>query len=198
MQADSFTSLQHGCWLNEPPSWSLADDRLEVVTGEATDFWRKTHYGFIRHSGHFFHLDSGGDFTAELRVQARFETLYDQAGLMVRLDDETWLKAGIEYNDDAPMLGSVLTVGQSDWATGPFPGNPGDFRLRLTVADGVFRLQYSTDGLVWPLVRLAPFPKAASYQVGPMCCTPERSGLAVSFSDFRLSQPNGKALHDLS
>jgi len=192
------TSIRLGRWLNEPATWSLDDNQLHVVTDKATDFWRETHYGFIRHNGHFFFLESTGDFTAQVHVRARFETLYDQAGLMIRLDGETWLKAGIEYNDGAPMLGSVLTVGKSDWATGPFNGDPADFHLRVTVADDVLRLQYSTEGVHWPLVRLAPFPKAASYQVGPMCCTPERAGLHVSFSDFSLAAPNGKALHDLS
>ncbi|GLS22914.1 regulation of enolase 1 [Labrys miyagiensis] len=190
--------LRLGRWLNEPARWALDGETLNAVTDKATDFWRETHYGFTRHNGHFFFLNSAGDFTAEVRVRARFETLYDQAGLMVRLNEETWLKAGIEYNDGAPMLGSVLTVGQSDWATGPFLGDPADFRLRVTVSDGVLRLQYSSDGQHWPLVRLAPFPKAASYQVGPMCCTPERAGLHVSFSDFRLTPPSGKVLHDLT
>ncbi|WP_413992850.1 DUF1349 domain-containing protein [Labrys okinawensis] len=190
--------LRLGRWLNEPARWALDGETLDAVTDKATDFWRETHYGFTRHNGHFFFLNSAGDFTAEVRVQARFETLYDQAGLMVRLNEETWLKAGIEHSDGAPMLGSVLTVGQSDWATGPFHGDPSDFRLRVTVSNGVLRLQYSSDGKHWPLVRLAPFPKAASYQVGPMCCTPERAGLHVSFSDFHLAPPSGKALHDLT
>ncbi|HEX8537710.1 MAG TPA: DUF1349 domain-containing protein [Cystobacter sp.] len=48
------------------------------------------------------------------------------------------------------------------------------------------------------MVRLAPFPEAASYQVGPMCCTPQRAGLSVRFSEFRLTPPLGKDLHDLT
>jgi uncharacterized protein len=59
-------------------------------------------------------------------------------------------------------------------------------------------LQVSADGKTWPLVRLAPFPEAAAYQVGPMCCTPERAGLNVRFSEFRLTPPLGKDLHDLT
>jgi len=31
-----------------------------------------------------------------------------------------------------------------------------------------------------------------------MCCTPERAGLAVRFSEFHLSAPLGKDLHDLT
>ena len=184
-------------WMNEPASWSSADGRLDMVTDARTDFWRETHYGFIRDSGHFFGADTEGDFTAELRVQAAYEALYDQAGLMVRIDAKTWVKAGIELSDGVPMLGSVLTRDVSDWATGRFEGDASDFRLRVTVARGVLRLQASTDGERWPLLRLAPFPIAASYRVGPMACTPERAGLAVRFSEFSIGAPTNRALHDL-
>ena len=108
------------------------------------------------------------------------------------------MKVGIEHSDGRPMLGSVLTRGASDWATGPYEHDAKDFRLRITVADGVLRLQASPDGRLWPLIRLAPFPRAASYAVGPMCCTPERAGLAVRFSDFRIGPPSQRPLHDLS
>jgi regulation of enolase protein 1 (concanavalin A-like superfamily) len=46
-------------------------------------------------------------------------------------------------------------------------------------------------------MRLAPFPKSKTYAVGPMCCTPERAGLEVAFSDFTVGPPLGKDLHDL-
>ncbi len=92
----------------------------------------------------------------------------------------------------------MLTIGRSDWATGPFRGDASDVRIRVTVERGVLRLQASSDGLRWPLVRLCPFPAAERYIVGPMCCTPERAGLKVVFSDFALTSPAGKALHDLT
>jgi hypothetical protein len=31
-----------------------------------------------------------------------------------------------------------------------------------------------------------------------MCCTPERAGLVVRFTEFRLGPPLGRELHDLS
>jgi regulation of enolase protein 1 (concanavalin A-like superfamily) len=185
-------------WLNEPEAWRLEDDVLHVTTDQGTDFWRETHYGFTRHSGHVFGVARDGDFSAQVRIRARYEQLYDQAGLMVRIDEARWVKAGIELSDGRPLLSSVLTVERSDWATGSFTGDPGDFWMRATVADGVLRLQCSLDGKTWPLVRLCPFPCAATYLVGPMCCTPERAGLEVIFSDFEVSAPLGKDLHDLS
>ena len=185
-------------WLNEPDDWTLEADHLTFLTDHATDFWRETHYGFTRDSGHFFGREVAGGFTATLRVRARYDSLYDQAGIMVRLDTETWIKAGIELSDGEALLGSVLTIGRSDWATGPFRGDPSDLWIRVTVDRGVLRLQASADRQRWPLVRLCPFPTAERYLVGPMACTPERAGLKVLFSDFTLTPPTGKALHDLT
>ena len=180
--AHSILGRSDGRWLNEPKSWSVDEHgELSVATDEGTDFWRSTHYGFIRDSGHFLGFTAPGAFTAQLRIRGNFEKLYDQAGIMVRA-----------------MLSSVLTSGQSDWATGPYEFDARDFWMRATVAKGVLRLQVSADGKTWPLVRLAPFPVASSYLVGPMTCTPQRSGLAIRFSDLRISEPTGKDLHDLS
>jgi len=141
---------------------------------------------------------TGEAFTADLRVQGDFRALYDQAGIMVRIDAHHWVKAGIEFSDGRAMLASVLTNGQSDWATAPYEHNANDFWIRATVANGVLRLQVSADSKTWPLMRLAAFPKANSYLAGPMACTPEREGLKVTFSTFRLTRPPGKDLHDLS
>ena len=190
--------MRDGVWLNEPKTWSVQDGNLDVETDEATDFWRETHYGFTRDNGHFFGFSTGSAFTAQLRVRGDYQTLYDQAGIMVRLDETRWVKAGIELSDGRAMLSSVLTDGRSDWTTGPYERDPRDFWMRATVADGVLRLQVSADGRMWPLVRLAPFPTADSFLAGPMCCTPKRAGLRVRFSDFRLTAPLGKDLHDLS
>ena len=190
-------SFPPGQWLNEPAAWRR-DEALHVTTDARTDFWRETHYGFSHDTGHFYAFETGEAFTAQVRVRAEFEQLYDQAGLMVRLDAEHWVKAGIEFSDGLPMLSSVRTIGQSDWATGVYTHDPADFWLRLTVANGVLRLQVSADGDEWPLVRLCPFPAAPRYLVGPMCCTPERSGLQVTFSDWALTATLDKALHDLT
>jgi len=57
-------------WANEPAVWRLDRDALTVTTDRSTDFWRKTYYGFTRDTGHFFALETAGDFTAELRIEA--------------------------------------------------------------------------------------------------------------------------------
>ncbi|MCF3099382.1 DUF1349 domain-containing protein [Aeromonas australiensis] len=185
-------------WLNEPACWQLDGDRVRVVTDQQSDFWQRTWYGFERHSGHVYGCEVEGDFTFQVCVEGDYTTLYDQAGLMLIQNEQHWLKAGIEFNDAQPMIGSVLTHPHSDWATGLFTGDARRFWLRLTLVNGALRLQYSCDGEQWPLLRLCPFPAGDRNFIGIMCCTPEREGLAVTFSDIRLSPPLGKALHDLS
>ena len=178
-------------WLNEPDRWALVPDGLAVTTNQATDFWRETHYCFTRDSGHFFGREVLGGFTASIRVRARYESLYDQAGIMVRLDDETWIKAGVELSDGEAMLGSVLTVGRSDWATGPFQGNASDFLIRVTVNRGVLRLQSSTDGLRWPLARLCPFPWLNATRSGRCVALPSGPG-------WKFCSPISPLLHRLA
>ena len=187
-----------GSWLNPPENWSADGAQLRVTTDEKTDFWRKTSYGFIRDSGHFFGEEIAGDFTAQLHVAAQYSALYDQAGMMVRIDEQNWIKCGVEFSDGQLLLSTVLTLDKSDWAVGIAPAMADGFWLRVTLEQGVIRVQYSTDGKLWPLLRLAPFPVAPRYRVGPMCCTPERGGLEVVFSQFSTGPALQKALHDLS
>lgn len=188
-----------GHWLNEPRQWSVsAAGDLSVVTDKGSDFWRETHYGFIRDCGHFLGFTAGSTFTAQIRIRGTYEKLYDQAGIMVRLDEHRWVKAGIELSDGRAMLSSVLTDRKSDWASSPYEYNSKDLWMRATVASGVLRMQVSSDAKSWPLVRLAPFPVASSYQVGPMACSPERDGLHTHFSDFAITAPLGNDLHDPS
>ena len=188
-----------GRWLNAPKAWKATPGGdLTLVTDKGSDFWRETHYGFTRDSGHFLGFATPAAFTAQLRIRGKYQKLYDQAGIMVRVDERRWVKAGIELSDGRAMLSSVLTDGKSDWATGPYEHDAQDFWMRATVAKGVLRLQVSADGKSWPLVRLAPFPVAPAYQVGPMACTPDRAGLDVHFSDLSITAPLGKGLHDLS
>jgi regulation of enolase protein 1 (concanavalin A-like superfamily) len=194
----SGAGLEDGHWLNPPPSWSIEAGRLNAVSGEKTDFWQKTFYGFERDDGHFLAIDASEAFTASVHVSGKFEHLYDQAGLMLRVDHETWIKTGVEFTDGALHLGAVVTKGASDWSV-TLPEEPiEEFWLRLTAKDHAVRIQYSLDAKTWPLLRLAAFPTDGKLRVGPMFCSPERAGLAVAFDQFELGPAIETDLHDLS
>ena len=110
--------LEQCTWLNEPGDWHLETGILTVTTDRETDFWRETHYGFTRDSGHFFGCVAEGDFTAELRVRARYEELYDQAGIMVRIDEAHWVKAGSKRCKSIGKLCSELYTGTTTVTSG--------------------------------------------------------------------------------
>lgn len=194
------TSLnaEGGFWLNPPETFSFEGSTLRFTTHASTDFWQETFYGFRRHTGHAYGFYVQGDFTLQVKVMANFSHLYDQAGLFIEDEETCWVKAGIEFNDDKPAIGSVVTRGRSDWSTGVFPGEPGEFWLRATLENEALRIQYSTDGRTWPLLRLCHWPRRQQRFVGVMACTPEREGLDVAFDDFSIRAPSGKPLHDLT
>ncbi|GLQ80755.1 regulation of enolase 1 [Mesorhizobium huakuii] len=191
-------NLKDGVWLNQPANWLAEDASLTMTTDAKTDFWRETYYDFTRDSGHFLGVPATDGFTAVIRIQGEFRTLYDQAGLMVRIDDKRWVKTGVEFTDGELFLSTVITDGKSDWSVSKPFKELEDFYIRVTLAKGALRIQASRDGKFWPLLRLAPFPSAASYAVGPTACTPERSGLSVRFSEFSIGPAITTDLHDLT
>ena len=58
----------------------------------------------------------GGEVEAKVKVSGDYKVRFDQAGLMIRIDKENWLKAGIEYVDGKYNLSTVVTHHTSDWS----------------------------------------------------------------------------------
>lgn len=174
-------------WLNEPPAWDFSNNILSVTTGAGTDFWRGTHYGFYRDSGHFFSREIAGDFIAEVKFEGQYRALYDQAGLMIRLDERNWIKCGIEYVAGVQQASVVVTREFSDWSVLPLETNPSTLWLRLSRRKEAVEVQYSLDGREFAMLRLAYLPSTASAWVGPMCASPEGEGFEVRFERFSIS-----------
>ena len=183
-------------WLNPPAEWSGDAKRLELSTAGNTDFWRETFYGFARDSGHAFLRGVTGDFTAEVKVLGDYEALYDQAGLMLRADEKTWIKTGIEFTDGLMHFSVVVTREISDWSVIPLPqAKPSDAVLvRLTRHGDAVRVQFSVAGAPWQLARLCPFT-AADAEIGVMACSPERAGFRAVFEDLVVGPPIARNLH---
>jgi regulation of enolase protein 1 (concanavalin A-like superfamily)/ribosomal protein S18 acetylase RimI-like enzyme len=119
-------------WYNAPPAWKDQAGAIEVTTGAGTDFWRQTHYGFIRDTGHFYHRTVEGDFALDVKVTGAYRDLYDQAGVMLRLDERRWMKCGIEYVNGVQNVSAVVTNDFSDWSVAPAAHNPPAIWLRVS------------------------------------------------------------------
>jgi regulation of enolase protein 1 (concanavalin A-like superfamily) len=177
-------------WLNEPPIWRAEGESLRVSVGPKTDFWRKTHYGFIRDSGHFFYQEVSGDIQCDVLVRGEYAARYDQAGLMVRADAETWMKCGIEFVDGAQYASVVVTRDYSDWSVVLLEGAPAALWLRVVRRSEALEVYCSLDGAAYRMLRLAHLTDAPRLQIGPMCAAPDGPGFQVSFEQLRLSAPS--------
>lgn len=102
-------------WLNAPKSWSWKDGALACAAEPGSDFWRKTAGGPEVDSGHFFFRRQTGDFEMTAVLDGDYAADADQTGLMLRLDEKTWMKHGVEWLKGQPHVASVFT---RDWSDG--------------------------------------------------------------------------------
>jgi uncharacterized protein len=184
-------------WHNAPPHWSFEGGVLRFVTAAETDFWNNTHYGFRHTNGHLFGRSVEGDFSAEAMFSARYAKLYDQAGVMLRVDDDNWLKTGIEYTDGMPHLSVVVTRNdQSDWSVIPLPAaTMSEMHVRLTRHGSALRVQYRWGDMEWAMARLAFLDMPKTIMVGPTACSPVGNGLEVIFGRFSIGSAIARDLH---
>jgi uncharacterized protein len=173
-------------WLNEPPEWKAEGSTITITSAPKSDFWRKTHYGFIRDSGHFYYQQVTGDFVAETKITGQYNALYDQAGLMVRQDEVTWLKCGIEFVEGIQQASAVVTRDFSDWSVIPLPQNPPSIWLRLTRKEASIEAHYSLDGQKYAMLRTAYLTPHETLTVGPMMASPEGKGFTATFEGFKV------------
>lgn len=89
-------TLEKMQWFNEPESWEIKDETLLMDVTPQSDYWRISHYGFTVDDAPFLYTLRGGEFEVKVKVSGEYKTRFDQAGLMIRIDHENYLKTGIE------------------------------------------------------------------------------------------------------
>ena len=179
-------TLQPFCWLYEPACWSL-DSVLEITTERDTDYWQRTHYGFRRDNGHFFYTNLATDFSLAAAFTFQPAAQYDQCGLMIRADSDTWIKCSAEYETPAfSRLGSVVTnLGFSDWATQDIPGTINAMHYKVDRRGDDFRLSWSTERRDWHQMRIAHLHQCPQeLQVGIYACSPVGPGFICRVEDL--------------
>lgn len=172
-------------WLNEPRKWST--DPLTVHADPNSDFWRLTGNGIVRDSGHLYGVTLTGDFTITATFSGAYAAQYDHAGVGLLIDDETWIKAGVELFDGKRRASTVVTRGFSDWNL----AEVGEFE-RFTISaerkgDAVW-VRYGVDG-EGPanVLRQAFFPPEQEVKVGVMAASPEGEGFVTQFHEVQLT-----------
>ncbi len=164
-----------------------AGSSIVVRPAAHTDFWQRTHYGFQADTGHFLALLVPANFTCETELIFYPVHQYDQAGLMVRLSPECWLKTSVEYEPNGPSrLGVVVTNnGYSDWSTQNF--DPAQrsiaFLIQREGSDYIvfYRVPPSSE---WIQIRVAHLIEDTGKPVlvGLYACCPNADGFQITFN----------------
>lgn len=174
-------------WINPPREWT-SDDGLSLVCDPGTDLWRRTHYGYTYDTAHLFGRVQRGDFTLTVTFSGDFAEQYDQAGAVLRIDDATWIKAGVEYVDGAFHLSTVVTRGWSDWSVLPSRGRADRVTFALERAGDAVTVRYGLDGgEPETMLRLAHFPAGTPALAGAMAAAPAGKGFPARFDEIRVT-----------
>lgn len=184
-----------GTWTNAPAAATPHGGALIVEAVKGSDAWRTTSYGFVHDTEHALLTEFPQEGAMEVDFVADFSEQFDQAGILLRLDDEHWIKAGTEYADGILQAGAVVTWPLSDWSVAPVPNWAGrQVTIRASrVGDAVtFRARVGDEP--WQFLRLVPVPAHAELRAGPLVCAPTRAGLRVRLVGWRLATPDG-SLH---
>ena len=172
-------------WLNEPMKWVEDGGKITVHADPGTDTWREPKEGGIRSKGHFRYQPVEGDFTAEVSISGDYKDLYDQAGIMVMLDDHTWMKCGVEFVHDVQHASVVMTREWSDWSIVALD-NPPTTHIRAERKGHLLFIYYSLDKKDYRLMRKGYFADSQLLNVGIMAASPQK-GFTVVFENFQLT-----------
>ncbi len=172
-------------WYNEPEKWHIIDNSsLAMFVTPNTDFWRETHYGFTVDDGPFYYCTVGGEFELNIKITGEYKSRFDQMGLMIRKDEKTWIKTGVEYVNEKINLSAVVTHEKSDWSMVELKQNPKSIWLKVIRRRDAVEIKYSLDNKDFTMMRLAYFPDNVPVMVGLTAASPDGDGFNALFEGF--------------
>jgi regulation of enolase protein 1 (concanavalin A-like superfamily) len=186
-------------WSHPSVNSSISSDgkKLEIAADGGRDYWARTFYQplLIKHNASALLADVAAEAEATLELSYTVHPVeqYDQAGILILVDPDTWVKAGIEYVDGKARLSCVVTNnGFSDWSTQIM--NSTSLRLRvhklLPGADQgpAMLMEAAETGDVWTQVRIASLRSGNKpWRMGPFAaCPTKQNGGWAEFHDIHL------------
>jgi regulation of enolase protein 1 (concanavalin A-like superfamily) len=191
-------------WINKPTDFEVTQDSVSITTSPETDFWQRSYYGFRNDNAPALLLETDQNFSFTVKVNFVYNVLFDQCGLIVYVDSDTWFKASIEYeNEQFSRLGSVVTnFGYSDWATTDV-ALPNQIWYRLHRRGPDLLVESSADGVMFGQMRIfhlhklgetteemgksdPPLATGKVVSFGMYACSPSNSTFTAKFSDMTI------------
>lgn len=182
----SAQTLEKMNWFNEPDSWKIEDGKLKMFVTPQSDYWRISHYGFTVDDAPFYYAEYGGEFEVKVKVSGNYKERFDQAGLMLRIDHENYIKAGIEFVDGKYNLSTVVTHGTSDWSVITLDKSVPYVWIKAVRRLDAVEVFYSFDDKNYVMMRNAWLKDNIPVKVGLMGASPDGKGFEATFENFKV------------
>lgn len=181
-------SLEKMQWFNEPEKWEVKNNTLNMQVTPKSDYWRISHYGFTVDDAPFYYANYGGEFEVKVKITGNYKTRFDQMGLMLRIDAERWIKAGVEFVDNKFNVSTVVTDKKSDWSVLQLEKTPSFIWIKAVRRLDAVEFFYSLDDKDYIMIRNAPFQDNIPVMVGLMAASPDGDGFNAKFENFKVTQ----------
>lgn len=187
MQPVFAQTLEKMQWFNEPHEWEIKNQSLTMQVTPQTDYWRISHYGFTVDDAPFYYALYGGEFEVKAKITGEYKARFDQAGLMLRIDHENYIKAGIEFVDGKFNLSTVVTHHTSDWSVITLDKSVPYIWIKAVRRLDAVEIFYSYDDKTYTMMRNAHLQDNIPVMVGLMAASPDGDGFRVKFEHFRVT-----------
>ena len=170
----------------ETAQWAINALLSRTSVTPQSDYWRISHYGFTVDDAPFYYATYGGEFEAKVKVTGDYKVRFDQAGLMLRIDHENYIKAGIEFVDGKFNLSTVVTHKTSDWSVITLDKTVPYIWIKAVRRLDAVEIFYSFDDKTYTLMRNAWLQDNIPVKVGLMAACPDGNGFEVRFEHFKV------------
>nr|WP_091530773.1 DUF1349 domain-containing protein [Alkalibacterium subtropicum] len=175
---------------NAPEKMNQTEEKLVIHTEAGTDLWQRTYYGFQNDNAPMVQTETDEPyFSFVTKVENESIHRFDQAGIVVYLDSDNWIKASSEYeNAEYQRLGSVVTnKGYSDWASQDIDAKINTIWYRLSCRRPDFRIEYSLNGEDFKQIRICHMDKGnETISFGIYACSPLKGSFQATFSEMTI------------
>lgn len=189
VQQASAQTLEKMQWFNEPEKWSVKNkNTFEMSVPAKTDYWRISHYGFTVDDAPFYYATYGGEFEVKVKISGKYVTTFDQTGLMLRVDNENWIKAGVEFVNGKQNVSTVVTHKTSDWSVVELDKAPPFIWMKAVRKLDAVEIFYSFDDKKYTMLRTCWFKDNCPVMVGLVAACPDGNGFDAVFENFKVTQ----------
>lgn len=189
-------TLEKMNWFNEPSRWEISGKTLTMDVTPKSDYWRISHYGFTVDDAPFYYAEYGGEFEAKVKISGDYKVRFDQAGMMIRIDHENYIKTGIEFVDGKYNLSTVVTHHTSDWGVISLDKPVEYIWIKAVRRLDAIEIFYSFDDKEYHMMRNAWMAANCPVKIGMFAACPDGEGFKATFSDFKVTHLPDKVRTD--